>query len=119
MGQRIAGTCYIKADGVQFDVKGNVETPLSPVNRETIMALAGAAGYKEVAQRQYVKLTALFTPDFPIQQLISSTNMTITAEMANGKVYTLTAAWLEGETITNGDEGEASIEFSGLKGIWQ
>jgi hypothetical protein len=30
MGQKVAGTVYIKADGVQFTVTGGVEVPLWP-----------------------------------------------------------------------------------------
>jgi hypothetical protein len=45
--------------------------------------------------------------------------MTVTAELANGKVYTLAGAYLEGETVSNGEEGTADIEFSGFKGIWR
>lgn len=119
MAGRIAGVCYIKVDGTQLEVKGGVEIPFSNVNRETVMGLAGVAGYKETAQRPYLKLTAVFTRDFPIQQLAEGTNMTITAELANGKVYTLSQAFLEGETVSNGEEGTAEIEFSGAVGTWQ
>jgi hypothetical protein len=115
---RVAGVCYIKADGIQLEVKGGIEIPFSPVNRETVMGLAGNAGYKETAQRQYLKLTAVFTPDFPITTLANSTNMTVTAELANGKVFTLVSAYLEGETVSNGEEGTAEIEFTGKTGIW-
>lgn len=118
MGQRVAGICYIKCDGVQLEVKGGVECPLSPVVRETQMALAGSSGYKETAQRPFTKLTAIFSRDFPINTLVNSTSMTVTTEFANGKVYTLTSAWVEGETVGNGEEGTADIEFSGLTGIW-
>jgi len=116
---RVAGVCYIKADGMQLEVKGGVEIPFSPVNRETVMSLTGNAGFKEVAQRPFIKLTAVFTPDFPINTLSTNSGMTVTAELANGKVYTLTNAYLEGETVSNGEEGTAEIEFSGLTGIWQ
>lgn len=116
---RIAGICYIKADGIQLEVKGGIEIPLSQVARETVMGLAGNAGYKETAQRQYVKISAVFTRDFPIATLSQGSNMTVTAELANGKVYTLTNAYLEGETVSNGEEGTAELEFSGITGIWQ
>lgn len=119
MAGRIAGVCYIKADGVQLEVKGGIEIPFSQVARETVMSLAGNAGFKEMAQRQFVKLSAIFTRDFPIKTLANSTNMTVTAELANGKVYTLSGAYLEGETISNGEEGTAEIEFSGSAGVWR
>jgi len=118
MAGRVAGICYVKADGMQLEVKGGVEAPLVKVNRETVMGLAGVAGFKEIAQRPFVKVSAVFTRDFPINTLVGSTNMTITTEFANGKVYTLTNAYLEGETVSNGEEGTAELEFSGVTGIW-
>ena len=118
MAGRVAGICYIKADGMQLEVKGGIETPLTKVVRETVLGLAGVAGFKETIQRPFVKLSAIFTRDFPINTLAGSTNMTITAELANGKVFTLTNAYLEGETVSNGEEGTADLEFSGVTGIW-
>lgn len=119
MGRRVAGVCYIKVDGAQLEVSGNVEAPLSNVTRETVMALAGVAGFKETATKPYLKIEAIFTPDFPIATITQGTNMTITAELANGKVYTLTGAWLEGENAAKGDEGKTDLEFAGTSGVWQ
>ena len=36
MGQKVAGTVYIKADGIQFTTTGGVECPLSVVMRESV-----------------------------------------------------------------------------------
>ena len=119
MGQKVAGICYIKLDGQQLEVSGGVECPLLDVKREAVMSLFGVAGYKETAIKPFVKLSANFTPDFPLDLVRNNTEMTITAELANGKVYTLSGAWLEGETSAKGDDGTVDLEFAGLKGIWQ
>lgn len=119
MGSRVAGICYVKVDGAQLEVKGGIECPASPTSKEDVMGLSGTAGYKETASGNYVKLSAIVTPDFPIAKIATGTNMTITAELANGMVYTLSAAWLKGEAAINGEEGTIELEFSGLSGIWQ
>ena len=120
MGKKVAGICYIKVDGTQLEVKGNIECPLAPTSKETVMGLNGVAGYKETAKRPFTKLDAIFTSDFPISLLQNGTAMTITSEMANGKVYTLTSAWLEGDgNDVNAEEGSISLEFSGVTGFWQ
>jgi len=119
MANRVAGICYIKCDGQQFEVKGSVEAPIMAAMRENVMSLTGLAGYKETAQRQFLKLSAIFTKDFPIALFRSSTNMTVTAEMANGKAYTLTGAFLEGEISAKGDDGECDLEFTGTRGVWR
>lgn len=119
MGQRVAGVCYIKADGEQFEVSGGVECPMLDVKREAVMGLAGVAGYKETAIKPFVKLSAIFTPDFPLDLVRSNTEMTITVEYPNSKVYTLSGGWLEGESNAKGDDGTVDLEFAGLTGQWQ
>lgn len=119
MGRKVAGTCFVKVDGQQFEISGGVECPLSDVSREAVMGLSGVAGYKETAAKPYIKLSAVFTPDFPLELVRENTEMTITAELANGKVYTLSGAWLEGEAAAKGDDGTVDLEFAGLKGQWQ
>ena len=119
MAKRVAGICYIKVDGEQLEVEGGVECPLNDVARETVMSLSGPAGYKETALTQYVKLSAIFVEGFPMAKLREGVDMTITAELANGKVYTLSGAYLVGETSVKGDEGKIELEFNGNKGAWQ
>lgn len=116
---RVAGVAYVKADGAQFDISGGIGIPLSSVTREPVMGLTGPAGFKETAQEPYIKITAINTPDFPTQTLTNSTSMTVTAELANGMVYTLSGAYLKGTPEVNGDEGTVDLEFSGTVGVWQ
>lgn len=119
MARRIAGICYIKADSAQLEVQGGVECPVSETIRETVMGLSGPAGYKETGRAPYIKVTAITTADFPRKTLAESTEMTITAELANGTTYVLSGAYLVGEPAINGDEGTTELEFNGTKGIWQ
>lgn len=116
---KIAGICYIKADGVQFEVAGDVEVPLNTVKREPVMGLAGLSGYKETAVEHYTKLTANFTSDFPLAQIQSATNLTITTELPNGKVYTLAGGFLAGDPTVKPVDGQVDLEFRGKDGSWQ
>lgn len=118
MGQRIAGICYIKVDGTQLTVEGGVECPVSRTKKEAVEGLSAIAGYKETVMKPYVKLSAIVDADFPRSTLEQNSNMTITAELANGTVYTLTGAWLEGEAAVKVDEGKIDLEFVGLNGVW-
>ena len=119
MAKRVAGICYIKVDGEQLEVSGGIEAPLLDVKRETVMSLAGPAGIKETALEPFVKLTAIFMPNFPLATLQSNTDMTVTAELANGKVYTLSGAFVKGEPSAKGEDGTVELEFGGKKGQWQ
>lgn len=119
MAKRIAGTLYVKVDGEQLEISGGFECPGMQVKREAVMSLTGVAGYKETAVKPYVKMSALFLADFPLAKLQEGTDMTVTTELANGKVYTLSGAFIEGEPAIKGDDGTIDLEFSGSKGIWQ
>ena len=119
MAKRVAGICYIKVDGQQLEVAGGVEAPILGVKRETVMGVTGPAGYKETALEPYVKLSAIYVPDFPLDTLQNNTDMTVTAEFANGKVYTLSGAFVKGEPAVKADDGTIEIEFGGKKGQWQ
>lgn len=118
MSGRVAGTLYIKVDGIQFEINGDVQYTVSQVMRETIMSLTGPAGFKETAQRPYLKFKAIFTSDLPINLLTSLTNATLVAEMPNHGAFTLVNSYLSGEIIASGDEGTIDLEFSGDKGIF-
>jgi len=115
---RQAGTCYIKVDGTQLEVSGSVEIPLNTTVRETVLSTQGAVGYKETKRAPYVKLDAVFTRNFPLESLTDADSMTVTAELANGKTYVLSEAWLEGEANANPSDGTVTLTFNGLKGVW-
>jgi hypothetical protein len=118
MAQRIAGICFVKVDGAQFEISGDIEIPLTEYKREAVMGLSGPAGYKETALEPYVKVVALFTPDFPVTTLRTNTTLTVTAELANGVVYTLSNAFVRGEPKVKPVEGTIEVEFSGSQGQW-
>lgn len=119
MGERLAGVCFIKIDGQQLSIKGGVEAPIIDFKREPVMESAGVAGYKETPVAPFVKVTGIMRKDFPLDKLRTSTSLSIQAEFANGKIYTLGDAWLANEASAKGDEGEIELEFNGLRGNWQ
>ena len=119
MGKRIAGVCYVKADGTQFEVKGGLECPIVERKREPVVSATGVVGFKETTVVPFVKVTAFFTADFPIPLIKTGTDVTVTAEFANGRVYTLSGAWVAHESSVKGEEGEIELEFNGIDGVWQ
>lgn len=115
MGQAVAGTVYFKVDGRQLEVTGGAEAPTTDVKRESIRP----GYYSEEDRVPFVKVDALFTPDFPLDILATATDMTITVEFKNGSVYVLSNAYQVGEPTTSGDDGKVSIQFDGKRGVWQ
>ena len=119
MSSRIAGICYIKVDGEQLSVEGSVEVPMSDVTRETLLSTNGVAGYSEMPVIPYVPLNARITDKTSIKKLVENTGMTVTAELANGKVYTLEEAYLAGDLAFNASDGTCTLRFEGKSGSFQ
>lgn len=115
MGQKVAGTCYVKVDGDQLVITGGVEAPLSMVKRETIVP-----GYfKEEDRAPFLKVDAVKTPGFPMKKLANGTSMTITAEFKDGTSYVLSGAYLVDDVNVTADDGKVSLNFEGISGDWQ
>lgn len=119
MAKRIAGTMYLKIDGEQLEVSGGFECPGMEFKREAVLSATGVAGYKETVVKPYIKGTCLFVAGFPLNTLRTNTEMTATVEFANGKVYTLSSAFVENELPVKADDGTVELELAGTRGIWQ
>lgn len=116
---RIAGTCYIKVDGLQLSATGGIEVPMNTKIKDDVIGLAGDVDYKETHRSPYTKATLKVPKDFPVDKLSQSDQMTITSELANGQVYVLSSAWVHGELNHNAEEGTVDAEFHGEEGGYQ
>ncbi|MCX9071845.1 phage tail tube protein [Citrobacter portucalensis] len=116
---RIAGTCYIKVDGLQLSATGGIEVPMNTKVKDDVIGLAGDVDYKETHRAPYTKATLKVPKDFPVDKLTQSDQMTITSELANGQVYVLSSAWVHGELNHNAEEGTVDAEFHGEEGGYQ
>lgn len=117
--RRVGGTSFVKVDSEQLSLTGGIEVPMNTNVKESIIGLDGSVHYKETYRAPYIKGTYKIPADFPIDKITSSDSMTVTTELANGKVYVLSNAWVEGEVNHNAEEGTAEIEFHGEEGFYQ
>lgn len=115
MGEKVAGTVYVKVDGTQLTVTGSAEAPLMPVKRETVYP----GFYKEEELAPYLKMTAIMGQGFPLKSLINGRDMTVTCEFQNGNVYVLSGAYLVDEPSFKADDGTVELQFDGVNGSWQ
>ncbi|SAM35761.1 phage tail tube protein [Pseudomonas sp. 1 R 17] len=115
MGQKVAGTAYVKVDGTQLTITGGAEAPLMEVKRETVYP----GFFKEEELAPYLKMTAIVEASFPIKTLANGRDMTVTCEFNNGRVYVLSGAYLVDEPSFKADDGTVELQFDGIKGSWQ
>ena len=116
MAKRIAGTCYFKVNGEQLELQGNLEFPMNKVTRETVLSTGGNVGFKETVIAPYISGDFIVPAEFPVETLTENTDMTITAECANGMVYTLSGAYLIENAAFKPVDGTVSLKFEGTNG---
>jgi hypothetical protein len=116
MGKKIAGTCFVKVNGQQLELQGNVEFPLTSVQRETLLSTTGVAGYKETVVAPYVSGDFIVPAGFPIEDIKENTAQTITVECANGMVYTLSDAYAVDTIAYKPIDGTLTIKWEGMNG---
>ena len=104
--RRQSGTAYVTVDGTTIPAKGSFTIPLSTKNRTDIVVGDEVVGYDEQ-----------ITDETDFERICNSTAMTIRVELANGRVFTLSNAFVRG-TPTVSEAGEASFDFAGKSGQW-
>ena len=117
--QIIGGTCYITVDGQELSVEGSLSIPVNTVSKEAVIASGRVIGYTKKTIAPSLKGTFYVDNQFPLQKIIEASDMTILAEFANGWKYTLSNAFLSGDSIEfTPEDGKITLTFTGLKGDW-
>lgn len=116
--KRISGACYIKVDGEQLSLSGSLTCLANSVVREAVMGSTGVAGFSENPVAPTITGTFNVGAEFPLEKVTSSTAMTVTAELANGMVFTLSDAFVSGEVSYSASDGTVQLTFTGVRGSW-
>jgi len=111
--KRIAGVVYFKIDGEQLECTGSLQVPLNTKVRETVMGQTKIAGFKETLRPGFISGAFAFDAEFPIEKVTDGEDLTITAELANGKTYVLSNAVLVDESDVANDDGTVEMRFEG------
>ena len=115
--RRQSGTAYVTVDGTTIPAKGSFTIPLSTKNRTDIVVGDEVVGYDEQTIAPYMQCTVQITDETDFERICNATAMTIRTELANGRVFTLSNAFVRG-TPTVSETGEASFDFAGKSGQW-
>lgn len=118
MTERLAGVCFCKVDGDMLNLEGSITISPAEATREAIVASTGVIGYRETPRAPTVEVTTYPESKAQIATLMNSTALTVTAELANGLVYTLAEAFVSGEPSFDAEAGTATITFTGVRGEW-
>lgn len=109
----VAGTAYIKADGKQFPLRGSLTVSAAVIEREGISGQDGVHGYKEMPRVPFISCDISDGEDVSVPELMAMTNVTVTAELANGKTYVLRNAWVADAVEIDTVEGQMTVKWEG------
>lgn len=112
--KRIAGTAYLKRDGLQYALRGTLTISPLRVTRSGVAGLDGVHGFKEEARVPYIEAEVTKDETLSLKALEGVTDSTVTAECGDGTVYVLASAWQAGDLDFNAAEGSVSIRFEGM-----
>src|SRR5262249_41324279 len=111
----IAGTAFLRVDGDQYPLKGNLTVSASKVERTGIAGQDYVHGYQELPRVPYIEGDFSTIPEVSTEFLESVVNATIQVELINGTSYVLRNAWTKGPIEVNTHDGQFRIRFEGVE----
>lgn len=114
MAQRFAGTAILKVDGNQLALRGNFTVSPSPFERTMIAGQDGVHGYQELPRVPYIEGDISTLPGLSLDALAQQTDVTVVAQLANGKQYMLGSATVKGGFENNTRDGQVRVRWEGL-----
>ena len=113
---RVAGVAYIRVDGEQFSLRGNLVVSIDSAEREGIPGQDGIHGYIERPRVPFIEGDLSDIGGLSIEQLRRMSNVTVQAELANGKKYVLRNAWTSTALELNTADGQTTCRWEGMRG---
>ena len=115
---KVAGTAFFLVDGIRYSLKDNFTVALTEIERESVVGLDGFHGVKENIVPAFMECDITDREDLDIDALNRAEDVTVTAELNNGKVGVLRNAYQINQLELGVDEGELTARFEGPKGEW-
>lgn len=113
MGVRFAGVAFVKVDGRTIPLRGNLTVSPNIIERTMIAGQDSVHGYQELPRVPYIQLDMSTLPDVEIEELESQVGVTVVAQLANGRQYSLNDACCRGGIEINARDGQATIRWDG------
>jgi len=114
MAQRFAGIALLIVDGNQLALRGNFTVSPSPVERTMIAGQDGVHGYQELPRVPYIEGDVSTVPNLNLADLLAQVDVTVVAQLANGKQYTLGQAACKGGLDANTRDGQVRVRWEGV-----
>jgi hypothetical protein len=116
MTNKVGGIAYIKVDGKQFLLRGNLKYGPADRERETVAGMDQVHGFKEMVKTPFVEMDLTDTAGLNVKKFQEMTDVSVVVELGNGKQFVLSNAWCVTAPEVDASEGQFTVRFEGLRG---
>jgi hypothetical protein len=113
---RIAGLAFLRVDGRQFALRGNLVVSTDGFEREGVPGQDGVHGYIERPRVPFIEGDFSDIGGLALSDFDAMTNVTVQADLANGKRYLLRNAWTSTARELQTADGQVTVRWEGMKG---
>lgn len=113
---RVAGTVNFTVDGVAYALEGDFEYSSALVTRETMTGQDTVHGYSEKPIAPHISGTIRDMQNMTVLGLNAMTNVTLSAELANGKLIVGAGMWTVDAQTSKTDESKIEVKWEGMQG---
>ena len=115
----LGGITYVQVseDGQQSNplpLRGDAEIMPQVETKEIIIGEDGVHGVMITPMAPSIKISMTVAPNFALDPILRSNNLTVTVGQANGTTWTLSCASVVDEVTIGTKESEMSIKFAGI-----
>jgi hypothetical protein len=114
MAERFAGIALCMVDGNQMALRGNFTVSPSVIERTMIAGQDGIHGYQELPRVPYIEGDISTVPALNLADLANQVNVTVVAQLANKKQYTLGQACSKAGFDANTRDGQVRVRWEGV-----
>jgi hypothetical protein len=113
---RVAGTAYFSADGVNYNLEGSFKYSPALVKRETKGGQDSIHGYSEMPVAPFVSGSFRDSQGLTVADFNAMTNVTISVQLANGKTIIGRNMWTVDALEVDSEEAKFDVKWEGLQG---
>ena len=106
------GTIVLLIDAVQYALAGDFTLNPGVPKREEVIGPDGSVAYKTTFQAAVLEGNVRDTDGLDVKKLLALDDVTLTAELANGKSWVLAHAVNTSDGAMNIAEGEIAVRFA-------
>lgn len=114
---KVGGKLIITINGIRYPIRGDVKMSLSGYKREAVVGVdIGIHGFKEMPAVSFIECAVTDLGSLDINTINQLENVTIAAELNNGKTGVLHNATQVNQIELDAIEGQFTVRFEGNSG---